>query len=103
MAVIFAQTIAHDAGALAMRLVRRHAQLLHGEQYAPLHRLQPILHAGDGALQDHVLGVGHHAAVQHFLKGGLDDFGRTDRQRILRHQAAPLAGEWGRAGVGSFG
>ena len=43
MRMIFAQTIADNARALFMRLIRRNAQLVERKQNAPLNRLEAIL------------------------------------------------------------
>ena len=53
--MVFTQAVAHDAGALAVGLVRGDAQFVHGVEDAALHGLQAVLHAGQGALQDDVL------------------------------------------------
>ena len=65
--MVFTKAVAHDTGAFAVRLVRGGAQLHHGVQDAALDRLEAVLHAGEGTLQDDVLGVGHHAVVHDVL------------------------------------
>jgi len=56
-------------------------------QDAPLHRLQTVLHARQRALQDDVLGIGHHATRQHLLKRRLDDLVQAFLKRLLGHVA----------------
>ena len=73
--MVFAQAVAHNAGALAVGLVRAQAQFMHGIQNAALHGLQAILHPGNGPLHDDVLRVGNHGVVHHVLQGGLDNPG----------------------------
>ena len=88
--MVFSQAVADDAGTLAVRLVRRHPQFMHGIENAPLNGFQPILHAGQGALQNDMLGVGHHALVKHILKRRLDYFrGIFLRLGFLRHREPP--------------
>ena len=81
--MVFAQAIAHDARALAVRLIRRKAQFLHGVENAALHGLESVLHARQGALQDDVLGIGQHGITHHILHGFLHDFFQP-RLHILR-------------------
>ena len=71
MGVVFAQAVAHDAGALAVGLVGRVAQFQHGVEDAPLHGLEAVLDPGQGALEDDVLRVGDHAVVHDLLHGFL--------------------------------
>ena len=71
--VVFAQAVAHDAGALAVGLVGRVAQFQHGVEDAPLHGLEAVLDPGQGALEDDVLRVGDHAVVHDLLHGFLQD------------------------------
>ena len=73
--MVFTKAVAHDTGALAVRLVRGGAQLHHGVQDAALDRLEAVLHAGEGTLQDDVLGVGHHAVVHDVLHVDIQDAG----------------------------
>jgi hypothetical protein len=64
--VVFAQHVAHDAGAFAVGLVGRHAQLVHRVQYAPVHGLEAVAHVGQRAVDDD----GHRVADErglHFL------------------------------------
>ena len=73
--MVFAQAVAHNAGALAVGLVRAQAQFMHGIQNAALHGLEAVLHPGNGPLHDDVLRVGNHGVVHHVLQGGLDNPG----------------------------
>ena len=68
MGVILAQTVSHNAGAFAVWLVRGQAQLMHGEEDAPLNGLQAVLHPGQGPLQDDMLRIGHHAFGHHLFQ-----------------------------------
>ena len=52
MRVVFAHHVADHAGRFAIGLVRRVAGLLHGEQDAPMHRLQPVARVRQGAADD---------------------------------------------------
>ena len=52
MGMVFAQHVAHDAGALAKRLVGRHAQFVHGVQDAPVHGLEAVAHIRQGTVDD---------------------------------------------------
>ena len=60
MRMVFAQHIAHHAGALhrlgavrAIAAAKRQAHAVHGINDAPLHRLLPIAHIGQSAALDH--------------------------------------------------
>ena len=71
--VVFAQAVAHDAGALSMGLVRGEPQLQHGVEDAPLDGLQAVLHPGQGPLQDDVLRVGDHGVVHDLVHAPVED------------------------------
>ncbi|MPN12033.1 hypothetical protein SDC9_159343 [bioreactor metagenome] len=58
MGVIFAQHIAHDAGALMEGLIRAEALLVHGIKDAPMHGLQPVPHIGKGAVDNNRHSIG---------------------------------------------
>ena len=57
--MVFAQHVAHDARALVERLVGRKALLIHGIKDTPVHRLQPVAHIGQRAVDDDRHGVGN--------------------------------------------
>jgi hypothetical protein len=50
--VVLAQHVADHRGALAVRAVGGEPRLVHGEEDAAVHRLQPVAHVGKGALHD---------------------------------------------------
>ena len=74
MWVVFAQAVAHDAGAFPVGLVGGVAQFVHGKQNAPLHGLQAVLHSGQGPLQNDMLRIGNHGIMEHVLHVFYDDF-----------------------------
>ena len=51
--VVLPEHLTHDPGALLVRTVAEHAQLLHAEQHPPVHRLQTVAHVGQGPAHDH--------------------------------------------------
>ena len=51
--VVFAHDVADDAGGFAIGLVGRVAGLVHAEQDAPVHRLQPVARVRQRARHDH--------------------------------------------------
>ena len=51
--MVLTDDIAHHAGGLLVRLVPVVAELVHGEQHAPMHRLQAIAHVGQRTADDH--------------------------------------------------
>ena len=55
--VVLAQHLADDTGALAVGLVGPHTHLVHCVEDAPLHRLQPVSHIGQGPGDDNAHGV----------------------------------------------
>ena len=57
--VIFAHAITDDAGALDVRPVGLQAEVLHGEEHAPVHGLQAVADVGEGAADDHAHRVIH--------------------------------------------
>jgi len=50
--VVLADDVTHDACRLFIRLVVVVAQLVHGVQHAPVHRLEAVTHIGQGAAND---------------------------------------------------
>ena len=56
--------LADDAGALAGRGGRPEAEVVHGDEDAPLRRLQPVADVGQGPADDDAHGVGEVAVAQ---------------------------------------
>ena len=73
MGMVFAHGVPGHAGRLFVWLVRGVAQFHHGVEDAALHGLEAILHPGQGALHDDVLGVWNHGGVHDLLHRGLHD------------------------------
>ncbi len=73
MRMVFAQAVADDARAFAVRLVGRKTQLVHGEEYAALNGLEAVLNAGQRALEYDVLGIGDHGIVHDLFHRALDE------------------------------
>src|SRR5690606_9077345 len=46
--VVFAQHLAHDTGALLIRTVAEHPQVLHAEEHAAVHGFKAVAHVGQG-------------------------------------------------------
>ena len=69
MRVIFAHHVADDAGAFHVRPVGRVVVLVHREQNAAVHGLQPVAHVGQGAADDHAHRVSE-IALPHFVGDG---------------------------------
>ena len=67
--VVLAHHVADHAGRLARRLVGRVAGLVHGEQDAPVDRLQPVAHVGQCAGDDHAHRVVEVGAFHLLLDG----------------------------------
>ena len=82
MRMIFAQTIADNARALFMRLIRRNAQLVERKQNAPLNRLEAILHTRERTFQNDVLRIRNHRDVHHLVHRTLNDL--VTRRILLR-------------------
>ena len=59
MRVVVADDLADDLGALAVRPRRRQTHLPHGEQHAPMRRLQTVPYVGQGTPDDHAHRVIH--------------------------------------------
>ena len=72
--MVFAQHVAHDAGALAVGLVRGHAQLVHGIQNAPVDGLQTVAHVGQRTADDYGHGIADKGFLELMLKVGGDQF-----------------------------
>ena len=57
MRMVFAQHVAHDAGALAVGLVRGDAQLVHGVEDTAVHRLEAVAHIRQGTPDNDAHGI----------------------------------------------
>ena len=102
---------ADDAGTLAGRAGRSQTQVVHRHQDAPLRRLEPIAHVGQGPADDDAHGVGEIAVLELILdverlvavaisigRNGRVR-GRTRRREFIRQSRNPLqsslsAGTW---------
>ncbi len=81
--VVLAHHVADHAGRLAVRPVGGVAGVLHAEQDAPVHRLQPVAGVRQRARHDHAHGVVEVGAAHLLLEGHrLGVFGRT-RRRVV--------------------
>ena len=67
--VIFAEHVAHHAGAFAVGTVGGEAQLVHREQDAALHRFESVPHVGEGAPHDHTHRVLEVRALHLLMQG----------------------------------
>ncbi len=67
--VVLADHVAHDAGALPVGAAGGKAVLAHGEQDAPVHRLQPVARIGQRPAHDHAHGVVEIGALHLRLDG----------------------------------
>ena len=91
--VILAHAVADDARGLFVRLVGGEPHLGHGVEYAPLNGLEPVLHAGQGAVKNYEFGIGQHGLRHHVLDGSdkhvAGGYGRLKIVVILSgHQSA---------------
>ena len=57
--VVLTDHVADDAGRFLVRLVPVVAHVVHGEEAAPVHRLQPVAHVGERPADDDAHGVVH--------------------------------------------
>ena len=73
--MVLAHHVADDARRLAERLVVGVAALVHGEEDAPVHRLQPVAHVGQGAGDDHAHRVVEIGALHLLLDGDEAEIG----------------------------
>ncbi len=55
--MVLAHRIAHDTGALPVRLVKTYAKLVHIVEGAPLHRFQPVAHVRERPCDDNAHGI----------------------------------------------
>ena len=69
MRMVFAQHVADGAGGFFVLGQGRQAQLGHGVDNAPLHRLQPVGEAGQGAVEDDVHGIIQVSLLGEFFQG----------------------------------
>ena len=53
MRMVFAETFAHDLGALHVLLAVQQTHVVHGIEDAPVYGLQAVAHVGQGAADDH--------------------------------------------------
>ena len=70
--VVALHRLADDAGALAGRGGRAEAEVVHGDEDAPLRRLEPVAHVGQGPADDDAHRVGEVAVLQ--LVGDVERF-----------------------------
>ena len=75
--MIFAHHLADDAGRLDVLLVPVEPQLVHPEQDAAVHGLQPVAHVGQRARDDHAHGVIEIAALHLLGDGDRPDVARA--------------------------
>ena len=73
MGMIFAQTVADNARAFLMRLVRRDAQLVEREENTALDGFKAVLHARKRTLENDMLGVRNHGDVHDLFHGALNN------------------------------
>ena len=88
MRMVFAQTIADNARAFFVRLIRRNAQLAEREENTPLNRLEAVLHARERAFQNDVLRIWDHRDMHDLFHRTLDDL--VMRRSPLRRLTAFL-------------
>ena len=78
-----AHRVADDLGAFAELALRLEAELLHGVEQPPMHRLQPVAHVGQRAVHDGGERISEVALFQRLAQiDGLD--------RPLQNQAAAV-------------
>ena len=102
--VIFAQNVADDTRALAVRLIRRHAELVHRVEDAAVHRLEAIAHIRQRAGDDDRHRIRNERFFHLVLKVNRADalqVGRIAGEIILKIQLIfPfLRNVWGNVGV----
>ena len=68
MRMVFTHDVTDDAGGFAIGPVRGVAGLMHAEQDAPMHRLQPVARVGQSARHDHAHGIVEVGASHLLLK-----------------------------------
>jgi len=86
MGVVFTDHVADDAGGFAVGLVVGEAVLVHREQDAAVHGLQPVAQVGNGAADDHAHGVVEIAAA-HLV---LDRHGRAGVEHARPGRRGPV-------------
>ncbi|OQB99600.1 MAG: hypothetical protein BWX79_03091 [Alphaproteobacteria bacterium ADurb.Bin100] len=83
--VVFTNHVADDAGRLLVRPVPVVVQLMHREQHAPVHRLEPVARVGQGTAHDHAHGVVEIAPAHLLFKtDGQGFFGELGHEGWLR-------------------
>ncbi len=85
MGMILTHDVADDAGALLVALVGVEAQLAHGVQQSPMHRLQPVARIGERTRHDRRERIAEIALAQCVLERLLAHFTANNR-----HYEAPL-------------
>ena len=66
MRVVLTDNVTHDTGTLHSRLVRDHAQLVHTEHHAAMHRLEAVTRIGESTGDNHAHGIAQ-IAILHVL------------------------------------
>jgi len=102
--VIFTQNVADDTRALAVRLIRRHAELVHRVEDAAVHRLEAVAHIRQRAGDDDRHRIRNERFLHLVLKVNRADalqVGRIAGEIILKIQLIfPfLRNVWGNVGV----
>ncbi|MNJ31361.1 hypothetical protein D3C77_259960 [compost metagenome] len=78
-----AQHVADHAGALRIRPLGRHVQVVHRIKDAPMHRLQTVARVRQGPADDHAHGVVEVGALQLILDGDGRNIARRRRGGVL--------------------
>ena len=89
--VVLTEDVTDHAGALDVGSVPDRVALVHGEQDAPVHRLEPVAHVGQGAADDDAHGVVEIGATHLVLDANRDDFSCEIRHRCGE---PPVDGRW---------
>ena len=87
--MIFTQHVAHQAGALAEGLVRRHAQLVHVVQNPAVYRLQTVPHVRQGPVNDDRHCVGDKALLHLLFQIYRDQFILNHNLPLTRPDPSP--------------
>jgi hypothetical protein len=89
--VVGAHHVADDPRALLVRPVRLHPGLVHAEEHAAVHRLEPVAHVRERARDDHAHGVVEEARAHLLLELARLDPSRAERLDARhRGSARPL-------------
>ena len=89
--MVFTNYVADDAGRLLVGAVPVVVEFVHGEQHAPVHRLEAVPGIGQGAPDDHAHGVVEVASAHFLFKtDGQGFFGELGHERYLRGKCAIL-------------